>query len=82
MLKELDFVVLDKDIDAHGLQNGDIGTIVHCYENGSAYEVEFVSANGKTIAVVTLSEQDIRPLYESEIFHARNMSVHEKVRVG
>jgi hypothetical protein len=34
---------------------GDIGTVVLVYRGGEAYEVEFVAADGNTIAVETLA---------------------------
>jgi hypothetical protein len=45
-MEELDLVVLTHDIPEHGLQQGDLGTIVHCYTDGQAWEVEFVTAEG------------------------------------
>src|SRR2546430_8658003 len=44
-----------------------VGAIVFSYANGSAYEVEFVAANGETVAVVTLTPADVRPLEGREI---------------
>jgi hypothetical protein len=61
MIKELDVVVLAKDLKEYQLKRGDAGTVVHVYEGGKAYEVEFVTDEGKTLAVVTLSAQDLRP---------------------
>ncbi len=75
MVNELDMVVLTHDMDVHGLKEGDIGAVVHRYGDGSAYEVEFVTAQGKTVAVLTLKELDIRVLGEREILHAREMSL-------
>ena len=59
MIKELETVVLTKDLSKHGLKKGDIGTIVHVHP-GSGYEVEFVTFGGDTLAVVSLKESDIR----------------------
>ena len=53
MLKEHDIVVLARDDPSHGLQAGDIGTVVHVYPSGKAYEVEFVTFSGKTAALVS-----------------------------
>ena len=39
MIKELDMVVLKHDIKEHGLTEGDIGAVAHCYGSGNAYEV-------------------------------------------
>lgn len=54
-------VVLTRDLPAHGLSAGAIGTVVGSYGNGG-YEVEFTAGDdGHTIAVVTVGENDIRP---------------------
>ncbi|HLA49985.1 MAG TPA: DUF4926 domain-containing protein [Thermodesulfovibrionia bacterium] len=73
-MKELDTVVLTHDIKEYGLTEGDIGAIVHCYSDSNAYEVEFVTAEGKTIAVLTLSPDDIRVMKEREILHVREIA--------
>ena len=71
MIHELDAVVLTHDIDEHGLKAGDIGAVVHCYPDGEAYEVEFVTAEGRTVALLTLERVDIRPMSSTEILHVR-----------
>ncbi len=71
MICELETVVLTHDLDTHGLQKGDVGAVVHVYEDGEAYEVEFVTAEGKTVALLTLVQEDIRPMGTGEILHAR-----------
>jgi hypothetical protein len=73
MIKALDTVVLKHDIAKYGLVEGDIGVAVHCYTGGDAYEVEFVTADGKTIAVLTLPLNDIRLMDSKEILHAREV---------
>ena len=73
-MKELDLVALTKDIPEHGLQQDDLGTIVHCYEDGEAWEVEFVTAEGRTVAVLTLTHDDIRPMEHGEILHVRALT--------
>jgi hypothetical protein len=67
-------VVLKKDISEAGLQTGDVGAIVHRHSDGSAYEVEFVAADGRTIALLTLSAADIRPMRGGEILHVRELA--------
>jgi hypothetical protein len=74
MIKELDAVVLTRDVEEHGLKRGDIGAVVHCYADGSAFEVEFVTAEGRTVAVLTLSPEDIRPMSDKEILHVREIA--------
>ena len=75
MIAEHDLVVLSRDIDGHGLETGDVGTVVHCYSDGEAYEVEFVTAEGETLAVLTLGTKDVRAMNGSEILHARELAV-------
>ena len=75
MIRELDTAVLVHNIEEYGLKEGDIGTIVHCYSDGEAYEVEFVSADGRTIAVITLTHADIRLMDSKEILHVRSLQV-------
>lgn len=74
MIKELDTVVLTRDIAKHGLVAGDIGVVVHCYADGSAYEVEFVTADGRTIAVLKLNLNDVRLMSSKEILHVREVA--------
>ena len=73
MTRELDTVVLTRDIEEHGLEKGDVGAVVHCYADGVGFEVEFVTAEGKTVAVLTLTQEDIRPMDRSEILHVRSL---------
>lgn len=74
MLRELDSVVLTRDIADTGLKKGDVGAIVHAYGDANAFEVEFVTAEGKTVAVLTLGPADVRPMVDSEILHARDLA--------
>jgi hypothetical protein len=73
-MRELDTVVLVRDLDAYGLTQGDVGAVVHCYRDGVTYEVEFVTGEGATIAVLSLSQQDIRPMQAQEILHVRALT--------
>ena len=73
MIRELDTVVLTHDIDEHDLKAGDIGAVVHCYRDTEAYEVEFVTAEGRTVALLTLTHADIRPMSDREILHVREL---------
>ncbi len=71
MIKEHHRVVLKKGIRERGLKTGDVGTVVHVYKNGGAFEVEFVSLYGETVAIATLDASQIRPVQKREITHAR-----------
>lgn len=73
-MEELELVVLTHDIAEHRLHQGDLGTIVHCYPDGQAWEVEFVMAEGRTVAVLTLTRSDLRPMERHEILHIRDLS--------
>jgi hypothetical protein len=74
MINELDTVVLAHGLPALGLEEGDVGAVVHVYDGGEAVEVEFVSGSGATVAVETLRLSDIRPLGSGEILHARSLA--------
>ncbi len=74
MINELDLVVLTHDLGEHGLQRGDVGTVVHRYQDGQAFEVEFVTAAGATVAVLTLQRADVRPVAGREILHVRDLA--------
>ena len=71
MIKELDQIVLAADLPEEGLQKGDVGTVVLVHENGKGYEVEFMTLDGETVAVVTLLSEQIRSIAPREIANAR-----------
>jgi hypothetical protein len=70
MIKQLDTAVLTEDLHEHGLKRGDIGAVVLVYDH-PGYEVEFATLNGETIAVVSLTPQQVRPVGRREIAQAR-----------
>ena len=72
-MRELDLIVLTRDLPRHGLKTGDVGAVVHCYSDQHAYEIEFVTAEGKPLAVLTLTESEIRPFSQKEILHSREI---------
>jgi hypothetical protein len=74
MIKELDSVVLKRDLPEEGLKAGDLGAVVHLYETADAYEVEFVRADGRTVALVTLTPADVRRMMGDEILHVRRLA--------
>jgi hypothetical protein len=73
MIKEHGRIVLKTAITAEGLEAGDVGTVVHIYRDGLAYEVEFTTLNGDTAAVVTVEVSQVRPANKREITHAREL---------
>jgi hypothetical protein len=74
MLKELDTVVLAVDLPEHGLSRGDLGAVVLVHED-RGYEVEFITLDGETLAVVSLFADQVRPVGHREIAHARAVSL-------
>ena len=76
MIHEHDRVVLTTLLADESLEAGDIGTVVHVYPRHEAYEVEFITLTGKTAAVVTVTAEQIRPVGNSEIPHARELAHH------
>ncbi len=73
-IAELDTVVLRHDIEEMGLRKGDVGVVVHCYPDGSTFEVEFVTTDGNTVGVLTLTDADVRPVGRREILHVRELA--------
>lgn len=57
-MRELDTVVLRRARPDGGLEAGDVGAVVHCHSS-EAFEVEFAWGEGGTVAVLTLSADDL-----------------------
>lgn len=74
MINEHDRVVLTVDLKNDKLAAGDVGTVVHVYDERKAFEVEFVALDGETVAVVTLEHTQVRPVEHGEITHARRVA--------
>ena len=73
-IHELDAVALTCDLPDFGLKVGDVGTAVLVHGDGAAFEVEFVGYDGHTVALTTLESAQVRPLQNSDIPHARELS--------
>jgi hypothetical protein len=73
-MRERDLVVLTRDVLDRGLRAGDIGTVMLVHQEGAGYEVEFSTLAGRTLAVVTMRAEDVRPVGEREIAHARQVA--------
>ena len=69
----LDTIVLNRDLPDHGLRMGDLGAVVEVYEP-DGLEVEFVTASGRTAAVLTLETQDVRPVADDDLVSVRTCS--------
>ena len=71
--KLLDTVVLDRDLPENSLRAGDLGAVVEVYEP-DGLEVEFVTASGKTQALVTLNVKDVRPVQDGDLVAVRSVA--------
>jgi ketosteroid isomerase-like protein len=69
-MTELDLVVLTRDVPEANLRAGDLGAIVQVYAP-DAVEVEFVTASGKTLALQTLSADDVRMVRDDDLLAVR-----------
>jgi hypothetical protein len=74
-IKEHDCVVLTSDLPDENLKAGDVGAVVHIHKGGAAYEVEFVTLTGRTIAIVTVEASNLRPVNKRDINHVRELAV-------
>ena len=71
--KELDTIVLSRDLVEHGLERGDLGAVVAVYEPDEL-EVEFVVASGRTVAVLTVREEDVRRVDDTDLVTVRSFT--------
>jgi len=76
MIEKLEDVILTCDLPEHGLTRGDIGTVVLIHKAGKGYEVEFTTLSGETVAVVTLTANQVRPSNAREIAHVRDLAAN------
>jgi hypothetical protein len=70
-IPEHDQAVLTVDLPHLGLRAGDVGVVVHVHAGGAAYEVEFCTHAGRTIAIETLTAEQVRPVAAEDVVHAR-----------
>lgn len=75
--KELDTVVLDRDVPELGLRCGDLGVVVQVYPP-DVLEVEFVTAAGRTQALAELRQADLRAV---DVCSATAAGATQRVRV-
>ena len=66
----LDVVVLTHDLPVQGLRRGDLGAVVEIY-NPDAFLVEFVTASGRTQALVSLTLTDVRAVADDDLVAVR-----------
>jgi hypothetical protein len=74
VIKEHERIVLTGPVADSKLEAGDVGTVIHVYRDGQAYEVEFVALDGHTAAVLTLEASQVRPVNSRDLTHTRELS--------
>ncbi|MDV2990739.1 MAG: hypothetical protein N4J56_000393 [Chroococcidiopsis sp. SAG 2025] len=74
MIQELDRFILTTNILERNLEQGDLGTVVLVHRDRQGYEVEFMTLDGETVAVISLSNEQLRSIGRKEIAHVRVLS--------
>jgi hypothetical protein len=69
--RELETVVLERDIPESGLLKGDLGAVVAVYEP-DGLDVEFVRGSGRTQALVTLRANEVRGFRDEDLVSVRS----------
>jgi hypothetical protein len=72
-IKEHDCVVLTADLPEDGLLAGDVGTVIHIHNGAEAYEVEFATLTGRTVAVTTVELRQLRAVNPRDLNHVREL---------
>ena len=68
--QNLDVVVLERDLPAHGLKRGDLGAVVEQVD-ADAYMVKFVTNSGRTQTLVTLTTKNLRTVSNDDLLSVR-----------
>ncbi len=74
MIREHERAVLTVDLPDTGFKIGDVGTVVHVYTDDTAYEMEFFALDGRTLNVVTVEAEQVRPVKRNDVLHVRELS--------
>lgn len=74
MIKEYEQVVLTEDLPEHNLKAGDLGTVVMIHGDHAGYELEILSADGRTLDVVTVEASQVRTIRRDDVLHVRERS--------
>ena len=72
--RELETVVLERDIPERGLRKGDLGVVVELYEP-DGLDVEFIGASGNTQALLTLHTDDVRGVCDEDLVSVRSAAL-------
>jgi hypothetical protein len=76
MIQEHDCIVLTENLPDEKLEAGDVGTVIHIHPGGTAYEVEFMTLTGQTIAVTTVLPTQLRPISKRDVTHVRELATN------
>lgn len=71
-MKPHDTVVLRRPLPDYGLEEGDVGAVVHRHSD-DAFEVAFISGEKTTVAVVTSAAEDLRHVSAGDMLHVRSL---------
>ena len=74
MFREHEQIVLTADVygdEGEQLKPGDVGAVVHVHPGGGAFVVEFMTLEGDTVAIATVSAAQARPVTGADLTHAR-----------
>ena len=74
MINELDRIALTKALPEHGLEPGDVGTVVLVQKGGEGFTLEFMTLGGETLAVATVRSECVRRVKSREITHVREVA--------
>lgn len=73
MMQEFEEVVFTMDIPEYHIAAVDMGTVVDVIQGCVAYQVEVFFVNGDTYNVITAGVEQIRPILERDLRHARKL---------
>ena len=66
-----DSPLLESDHLGEGLKSGDVGAVVCVYNDGEAFEAEFLEPTGRTVAIATILPFQARPATREDIANYR-----------
>jgi hypothetical protein len=71
-------VILSKALPEHGLQQGDVATVVEIMEkeNRTGYCLELFDSNGDTLKVIVVNESDIEEVKPHSVVNFRELPPH------
>lgn len=71
MMEEHTSVVLTEPLPSAGQEGGDVGVVVHVHRNGEVFEVEFMTLDGNTLTIETLTAKQIRAARDRDMPRSR-----------